>query len=117
MSRSHANQAALLITAALTLISMTACLDDGLPWGTLEATMEASFAPSEGRLDDDGRLKTSQNYVVALDEVAVAFDAFTLVLAAGGAAAFDPSNPPEGYSLCHNGHCHADSGERLLRWT
>jgi len=73
--------------------------------------MEASFAPSEGRLDDQGRLKTSQSYVVALDEVTVAFDAFTLVLAAGGAAGFDPSNPPEGYSLCHNGHCHADSGE------
>jgi len=24
---------------------------------------------------------------------------------------FDPADPPEGYSLCHNGHCHADSGE------
>lgn len=111
MSRSHANRAARLLIVGLALTSLTACLDDGLPWGTLEATMEASFDPSAGRLDDDGRLKTTQNYVVALDELTVAFDSFTLILAAGGAASFDPSNPPEGYSLCHNGHCHADSGE------
>ena len=111
MPHSHAKRCAPLLAAALLLPSLGACLDDGQPWGSLEASMEASFAPSDGRLDDQGRLKTSQSYVVALDEVKVAFDAFSLVLAAGGANAFDPSSPPPGYSLCHNGHCHADSGE------
>jgi hypothetical protein len=26
------------------------------------------------------------------------------------ALSFDPANPPPGYSLCHNGHCHSDEG-------
>ena len=30
--------------------------------------------------------------------------------AAGSGAAFDPAHPPDGYSLCHGGHCHADDG-------
>ncbi|MEB3300203.1 MAG: hypothetical protein VKO21_12070, partial [Candidatus Sericytochromatia bacterium] len=31
--------------------------------------------------------------------------------AAGGAAtSFDPAAPPAGFSLCHNGHCHAADG-------
>ncbi|MBM65234.1 MAG: hypothetical protein CMH55_03250 [Myxococcales bacterium] len=97
--------------AILMICSLAGCLGPGQPWGTLEATMQASFDPSEGRKDGNGRLKTTANYAVALENVAVSFDAFTVVLAAAGAASFDPGNPPEGYSLCHNGHCHADSGE------
>ena len=33
----------------------------------------------------------------------------------GQGAAFDPSNPPAGYSLCHAGHCHHESG-RLVSY-
>lgn len=29
---------------------------------------------------------------------------------AGPAAAFDPARPPAGFTLCHNGHCHATDG-------
>ena len=97
--------------AVLALISLGGCTDPGLPWGVVEATIEAKFDPSEGRLDDEGRLKTSANYALELESVAVTFDALTLTLAGAGAADFDPANPPEGYSLCHNGHCHAASGE------
>lgn len=110
MLRSHANPTALLLVTASLLPSLGGCLGDGLPWGQLTATMEASFAPSTGRLDDQGRLKTASNYAVAIDQVSVSFDAFALVLAAQGSASFDPANPPDGYSLCHNGHCHSDSG-------
>ena len=59
MAHSHANRAVRLLILGLALTSLGACLDDGLPWGTLEASMEASFDPSAGRLDDDGRLKTT----------------------------------------------------------
>ena len=110
MARSHARRSALLLAGALLVAPLGACLDAGLPWGTLETSMEARFDPSEGRLDEQGRLKTSQSYVVALDEITVSFDAFSIVLASTGSASFDPSNPPAGYSLCHNGHCHSDSG-------
>lgn len=95
----------------LSLCAGAGCLGAGQPWGWLEASMDASFEPPEGRLDGEGRLKTSRNYAVALDDIQISFDAFTIVLAAAGAASFDPSNPPAGYSLCHNGHCHSDAGE------
>jgi hypothetical protein len=111
MAHSHARRSALILAAGLLVAPLGACLDAGLPWGSLEASMEASFDPSEGRLDEQGRLKTSQSYIVAIDDLQVAFDAFTLVLSSSGSASFDPSNPPPGYSLCHNGHCHSDAGE------
>ena len=45
MAHSHANRAGRLLILGLALTSLGACLDDGLPWGTLEASMEASFGP------------------------------------------------------------------------
>ena len=94
---------------ALSLASL-GCTDPGLPWGILEVDVEASFDPSPERLDDQGRLITANNYRVTVDEVTLTFDAVTVAMAPEGAAGFDPANPPEGYSLCHNGHCHNDSG-------
>ncbi|MNY12383.1 hypothetical protein D3C86_1454620 [compost metagenome] len=37
---------------------------------------------------------------------------FTTATAASGGTGgtFDPANPPSGYSLCHNGHCHRSDG-------
>ena len=87
------------------------CTDPGLPWGVIEANLEVRFDPADGRLDDEGRLKTSANYTVSLDNLEMSFDAITVVLGGAGVADFDPANPPAGYSLCHNGHCHSDSGE------
>jgi len=88
----HANRLAKALVAALLIPVLSGCLGDGLPWGQLEASMTASFAPSSGRLDDQGRLKTTDNYVVDDLKVTVGFDAFSLVLAAQGAAGFDPAN-------------------------
>ena len=110
MLHSHAKFSLKTAFVALLLPAVVGCLGDGLPWGQLEASMTATFAPSPDRLDDQGRLKTAANYVVDIEEISLGFDAFSLVLAAQGAAGFDPANPPEGYSLCHNGHCHSDSG-------
>ena len=86
MLHSHANLSAKALVAALLVPVLSGCLGDGLPWGQLEASMTASFAPSSGRLDDQGRLKTADNYVVDNLKVTVGFDAFSLVLAAQGAA-------------------------------
>lgn len=109
MLRSHA-KLALGLWTALTMSLAGACVDPGLPWGLFEATIDARFDPPADRLDDEGRLNTSADYTLALEPVAVTFDALTLVLAGAGAEDFDPANPPEGYSLCHNGHCHSASG-------
>jgi len=95
---------------ALSLV-LSACLGPGKPWGWVEATVAASFQPSEGRLDAEERLITSQDYLVAIDDLSVSFEALNVVMGAAGSAAFDPADPPEGYSLCHNGHCHSAAGE------
>ena len=111
MARSHGRRTLAMLGMAVVLAPMVSCLDAGLPWGWLEASLEARFDPSADRLDEGGRVKTSQNYVVQVDHARVTFDAVTVALAASGVSAFDPANPPPGYSLCHNGHCHSDSGE------
>jgi hypothetical protein len=110
MLHSPAKPTALLLAVASLLAALSGCLGNGLPWGQLTASMAVSFSPSEGRLDPQGRLKTTANYAVDIDQITIGFDALSVVLAAQGAANFDPANPPEGYSLCHNGHCHSDRG-------
>lgn len=72
-----------------------------------------------GRLDEAGRWKTNNSFRLALDggkigvELReVALQAPGLVAAAGGApVAFDPANPPPGYTFCHNTDCHTADGK------
>jgi hypothetical protein len=94
----------LLVTAA------SCAFEPGQPWGVAEFDVTASFDPPDSRLEN-GALKTSKDYRVELDTLEVEFDVVELEIASGGeVAAFDPANPPEGYSLCHGGHCHSDDG-------
>ncbi len=85
--------------------------DDGEPFATVSATLTAELAIPPGRDLGQGWQQLASNYQVAIDEWQVEPDPLTLI---GGdpdsAAGFDPANPPAGYSLCHNGHCHADDG-------
>ena len=101
-------------SAALAIAGLLAgcAFEAGQPWGELDATVEVAFEPAGSRLDDQGRIKTSNSYRVRVDRLQVRIDAVTVRMASGaaGAAAFDPADPPPGYSLCHNGHCHHDSG-------
>jgi hypothetical protein len=99
------------LALGLALASGGGCaLGDGQPWGVVEIGVSVRFAPPSSRLDDDGRLKTANDYRVAIEEIVVVGRETRLPLLADASAAFDPGDPPEGYSLCHNGHCHADSG-------
>ncbi len=83
---------------------------DGQPWGEVAFDVTATFEPAE-RLRE-GRVLTSRNYAVEVQRIELQLTSVALTLAPSGAATdFDPANPPEGFSLCHNGHCHADSGE------
>ena len=85
------------------LFCIAGCLGDGLPWGELNASVTASFAPSPGRLDAQGRLKTASNYVVALEDVAVGFDALSVVLPR--AAGLTPPIRLRAIHYAINGHC------------
>lgn len=100
-----------LAVIALALAIAGGCaFRDGNPWG------EARFAVS-ARLDDadrgtDDGYVTSNDFLVEVEEFVVGLQDVSLGMAAeGGVASFDPADPPAGYSLCHNGHCHHDSGE------
>ena len=98
------------IAALLPLLLAGCAADPGLPWGEVEATVEARLAVPSDRLRPQG-LATAPGYVVQLTSLAVTTASVTFTVDPPGAdSAFDPANPPEGFSLCHNGHCHAADG-------
>lgn len=80
-------------------------------FGTLgEATFAAAFEPGARDLGDGGTL-TDLLYRVHLDSVVLsAGDLVLAELSGGDGAAFDPAQPPPGYTLCHGGHCHSEDG-------
>jgi hypothetical protein len=100
--------------AGTILLASSACtFAPGQPWGALEPSLEVVFAPSESRITDEGWLRTSTDYALDLDLFAIRLDGLLLSQTLAGSAAptaFDPADPPAGYSLCHGGHCHAADG-------
>lgn len=97
----------------LLVVGIQGCtLQEGQPWGQADLSLFAGFAPEQDRLDSEGGLLTSSDYVIDIDDLRVGLSELRLVLASesGGTTTFDPANPPAGYSLCHGGHCHSDDG-------
>jgi len=84
-------------------------LEEGQSWGEVRIELEAAFEPGASRLEA-GRLKTSLDYRVVITAIDVEVATLVLTARADGAVDFDPADPPAGYSLCHNGHCHSDDG-------
>jgi hypothetical protein len=102
----------MLSTAVAILLScLPSCtIVNGQPWGEIEAVVFlADFPLVSPRLLDDGSLQTANDYHIAIDEVLLQYSGVTFMIAQGnGNDGFDAANPPEGCSLCHNGHCHCD---------
>lgn len=98
----------------MVVLGLGGCLGEGQAWGEVELAVGLRFEPSAARLDEAGRLKTANDFRVELERVEVEAGPVELVAEMEGAG-FDPSAPPPGYSLCHNGHCHADDG-RLVSY-
>jgi hypothetical protein len=93
----------------VSLLFPGACaLDAGDPWGELSVSLEVAPLIEDDR-DLDGLWVTSRDYLIDLDRAELDVESVAFI-AKSDAIAFDPSNPPEGYSLCHNGHCHHTSG-------
>lgn len=94
-------------------LSLWACaLDAGDPFATVEPSLEAALEVHEDELTADGYLKLASGYEVRFDAAALTVDEIRLIAGVAGSdvAVFDPANPPDGYSLCHGGHCHAEDG-------
>lgn len=83
---------------------------DGDYFARVDARLDAAFDVPADRDLGDGWQKLASNYEIRLDAATMSIDEIALVDTGGGAAEFDPANPPPGFSLCHNGHCHADDG-------
>jgi hypothetical protein len=103
------------ITPITAIVALAGCaLEDGQGFATLEsASLSARFEPGPARDLGNHVVLTRQGYQVALTSAVLGVDALTLDELREGSASrgsFDPAHPPQGYSLCHGGHCHADDG-------
>lgn len=108
------------MTANLRLLLLTTCLvgctfQPGTSFGKLrQADFTAAFAPPAARLDAEGRLKTDGDYRITIDSLSLkagrlSFEE-TSGTTGGSGETFDPSKPPPGYLICHNGHCDREDG-------
>lgn len=108
----------LLLSAIAIAVATSGCtLLAGQPWGQAELSLAVELDIDDSRLTDEGWLKTSDDFAIDLTQLDVGVTGLRLLSADGdtpsrGASGevFDPASPPPGYSLCHNGHCHADDG-------
>lgn len=97
----------------LLALALTGCtFQPGTAFGRLDAfSADLSFEAGAARDLGDGVVLTDEGYAVALQALAVQVASIELQeLQGAGGVTFDPANPPEGYGLCHGGHCHADDG-------
>jgi hypothetical protein len=104
---SHAKNLCLLAT----LIS-GCTFEPGRWFATLEPSLNAAYLPRADRDAGEGWQRLSNDFQVRVTELHLELGEIALLAAAapGGAVKLDPARPPPGYTLCHNGHCHHESG-------
>lgn len=98
-----------------TLLAASGCtFTDGEPYGLVSAKMTARYRERDDRdVGESGWQKLASELQIHLEEARLSVDVVQLIdpgTTAGGLV-FDPANPPPGYTLCHNGHCHTDGGD------
>ncbi|QRN93967.1 hypothetical protein JRI60_33080 [Archangium violaceum] len=85
--------------------------EPGQGFAVVQPSVRVAYEPLADRATSDGYQRLSSDYQVRVDMAMMRLSGIELLASAGGASgAFDPSNPPPGYSLCHGGHCHRDDG-------
>jgi hypothetical protein len=100
-------------TWLLPLALLSGCaFDEGGSFATLEPSVQAAYTPLSGRNAGDGYQALANDFQLRMDTGAVKLGSIDLQASSGGGGTttFDPSTPPPGYTLCHNGHCHRDDG-------
>lgn len=100
----------MLLAGCAGLLPASCAWDAGEPFATVSAHLEAHVDAPAGRVLDGGWQRLASSYEIVIDRLEVETGELALIDSGGGALGFDPANPPPGYSLCHNGHCHADNG-------
>jgi hypothetical protein len=98
------------------LLSLQGCtLDAGHGFATIEeSALHMELAPGRSRDLGDSGFLTDEGYRVDPTSMTLHVSELGLLelrgAQAGAVTSFDPANPPEGFTLCHGGHCHADDG-------
>lgn len=100
------SQPHILIFIAAALLASGCAISDGEPWGWVDAEITA-----EGALVESGEEPAAGVAIESVEAFANIRLAETRTSSGGDGSSFDPASPPPGYTLCHNGHCHAESGE------
>ena len=107
----------ILRVALLTLITCAGgcTFTPGDPHGEVSVSYIDVMFDIEDRLEPgtQERLRVGNDYVLELESFDLTLGEIVVEASAEAGAentGFDPSSPPPGFSLCHNGHCHADDG-------
>lgn len=94
----------------------------GCAWSEGSGFATLSETEVSARIERDGasapaELTTDLGYVVQLESAELYVEDVLFEQGEAGRedAHFDPAHPPEGYSLCHAGHCHNEDG-RLVAY-
>lgn len=95
------------------LLAVSGCTFTAGDWfANLRPSFEAQYALRADRDVGGGWQKLNTLYQARMTRALVTVESVQLqdLGGDGSAVGFDPANPPPGYSLCHNGHCHHDDG-------
>lgn len=96
----------------IALLFLACTFQPGGGFGRLDGfTADLRFEPGEARDLGGFKVLTDLGYEVQVDSMQLDLSAIELQELSGApGVTFDPANPPEGYGLCHGGHCHAEDG-------
>lgn len=89
---------------------------DGDPYAVAAIDLRGQYVPLKDRDRPDGFQRLSNDYEIRVERMRWDVSRVELVAEGGehgetgATGSFDPANPPEGYGLCHNGHCHSEDG-------
>jgi hypothetical protein len=95
-----------LLFVLATLLAAGCAVSDGEPWGWARADISAS-----GPIVESGGEPADGITVESVEAFANIRLAETRTSSGGDGSSFDPASPPDGYTLCHNNHCHAENGD------
>ena len=97
---------------SLFLLTLGACAwGPGQGFAVVEPTVRVAYEAQPARNADNGYQKLASDYQVRMDSASMRLDDIELLaISSGSGGGFDPANPPAGYTLCHNGHCHRADG-------
>jgi len=101
------------LVVAIIAVAPACAWDDGEPFGVVEARLATAWTLRADRGGTWQRL--ASDFEVEVTSGRAELGELALIDRGTAALAFDPADPPPGYTLCHNGHCHADGG-RLVSY-